>query len=84
MGRVYPSRVHDFEGVAYGTNLAGRRGWTLGNRSLMRLSRQARFDALRAFDIAGRHLSFKAAVDALSVTPSAISHRIRDLEHHLG
>ena len=50
----------------------------------LRVPRQALLDALRAFSIAGRELSFKAAADALFLTPSAISHRIRDLEEHLG
>jgi len=50
----------------------------------MRVPRQALLDGLRAFGLAARQLSFKAAADALFVTPSAISHRIRDLEKHLG
>jgi len=50
----------------------------------MRVPRQALLDALRAFSVAARQLSFKAAADALFITPSAISHRIRDLETHLG
>ncbi len=39
---------------------------------------------LRAFEAAARHLSFKAAAAELSVTPTAISHRIRRLEEELG
>ena len=39
---------------------------------------------LRAFDLAGRLLSFQGAAHALSVTPTAISHRIRRLEVELG
>ena len=50
----------------------------------MGIPRQALLDGLRAFSVAARQLSFKAAADALFVTPSAISHRIRDLEKHLG
>jgi LysR family glycine cleavage system transcriptional activator len=50
----------------------------------MRVARQALLDALRAFSVAARQLSFKAAADALFITPSAVSHRIRDLEQHLG
>jgi LysR family glycine cleavage system transcriptional activator len=50
----------------------------------MRMSRQALLDGLRAFSVAARQLSFKAAADALFLTPSAVSHRIRDLEGHLG
>lgn len=41
-------------------------------------------NALRAFDAAARHLSFKQAADDLSVTPAAISQQIRSLEEFLG
>jgi LysR family glycine cleavage system transcriptional activator len=40
--------------------------------------------ALRAFEAAARHLSFKAAADELAVTPTAISHQLRLLEDSLG
>lgn len=40
--------------------------------------------ALEAFDSAARHMSFKAAAAELHLTPSAISHRVRQLEQHLG
>lgn len=50
----------------------------------MRVSRQALLDGLRAFSVAAREKSFKAAADSLYLTPSAVSHRIRDLEKHLG
>ena len=40
--------------------------------------------ALRAFEAAARHLSFKAAAGELGVTPTAISHQIKGLEDHLG
>lgn len=40
--------------------------------------------ALRAFEAAARRLSFKAAADELSVTPTAISHHIRHLEQYVG
>ena len=36
--------------------------------------------ALRAFEAAARHLSFKAAGDELNLTPTAISHQIQLLE----
>ena len=36
--------------------------------------------ALRAFEAAARHLSFKAAADELRLTPTAISHQVRLLE----
>jgi DNA-binding transcriptional LysR family regulator len=40
--------------------------------------------ALQAFDVAVRCGSFKATAHALNLSPSAISHRIRSLEHALG
>ncbi len=40
--------------------------------------------ALRAFESASRLLSFKAAAEELSVTPTAVSHQIRSLETWLG
>ncbi|MDR5905580.1 transcriptional regulator GcvA [Franzmannia qiaohouensis] len=40
--------------------------------------------ALRAFEAAARHLSAKRAAEELSVTPTAISHQIRQLEENLG
>lgn len=42
------------------------------------------FSALRAFEAAARHMSFKAAAEELCVTPSAISHQVKTLEEHLG
>src|SRR5690606_18373100 len=39
---------------------------------------------LRAFEAAARHGSFKQAAAELAVTPTAVSHRIRALEDHLG
>lgn len=41
-------------------------------------------NALRAFEAAARHLSFKKAGDELAVTPTAISHQLRSLEDYLG
>ena len=40
--------------------------------------------ALRAFEAAARHMSFKAAADELALTSTAISHQIRLLETALG
>lgn len=40
-------------------------------------------NALRAFEAAARHLSFKNAAHELSVTPAAISHQIKLLEDFL-
>lgn len=41
-------------------------------------------NALRAFEVAARHLSFKHAAEELCVTPTAISHQIKQLEEFLG
>lgn len=41
-------------------------------------------NALRAFEAAARHLSFKEAAEELSVSQSAISHQIKGLEDQLG
>lgn len=40
--------------------------------------------ALRAFEAAARHSSFKRAAEELHVTPTAISHQIRQLEQTIG
>ena len=40
--------------------------------------------ALRAFQVAGDHLSFKLAAEELCVTASAVSHQIKNLESFLG
>jgi len=40
--------------------------------------------SLRAFEAAGRHLSFTRAADELFVTQAAISHQIKSLEDFLG
>lgn len=40
--------------------------------------------SLRAFEAAGRHLSFTRAADELFVTQAAISHQIKSLEEFLG
>lgn len=40
--------------------------------------------ALRAFEAAARHLSFKGAAGELGVTPTVISHQVKWLEDHLG
>ena len=40
--------------------------------------------ALRAFEAAARRLSFKAAAEELNVTPTAISHQVKQLEETLG
>ena len=40
--------------------------------------------ALRAFEAAARHESFKRAAEELFVTPAAVSHQIKLLEQELG
>ncbi len=40
-------------------------------------------NALRAFEAAGRHLSFTKAAAELNVTPGAISHQVKALEELL-
>lgn len=44
----------------------------------------ATFTALKAFETAARHLSFKAAAEELNLSPTAISHQVRALETALG
>jgi LysR family transcriptional regulator, glycine cleavage system transcriptional activator len=41
-------------------------------------------NALKVFEAAGRHLSFKAAARELQITPSAVSHGVQTLEEWLG
>lgn len=41
-------------------------------------------NALRAFEAAARHLSFRQAAEELHVTPAAVSHQIKALESYLG
>ena len=41
-------------------------------------------NALRAFEVAARHLSFAMAAKELHVTPAAISHQVKGLEDFLG
>ena len=41
-------------------------------------------NALRAFECAARHLSFRKAAEELHVTPAAVSHQIKILEDQLG
>jgi LysR family glycine cleavage system transcriptional activator len=50
----------------------------------MRLSRTPALRNLRAFCIAARQRSFKAAADELAVTPSAVSHQMKELEEVMG
>lgn len=41
-------------------------------------------NALRVFEAAGRHMSFKDAARELDITPSAVSHGVQTLEEWLG
>lgn len=41
-------------------------------------------NALRAFEVAARHMSISQAANELRVTPAAVSHQIRLLEDHVG
>ena len=41
-------------------------------------------NALRTFEAAARHLNFSRAADELHVTPSAVSHQIKELEARVG
>jgi len=50
----------------------------------MRLSRPPPLRTLRAFCVAARQLSFKLAADELCLTPSAVSHQMKELETILG
>ena len=51
---------------------------------MMRLSRPPPLKNLRAFCVAARHRSFKFAADELCLTPSAVSHQMKELETALG
>src|SRR5262245_1434647 len=48
------------------------------------MTRLPPLNALRAFEAAGRHMSFTRAADELAVTPTAISHQIKLLEDTMG
>jgi LysR family glycine cleavage system transcriptional activator len=52
--------------------------------SLTTPSRLPPLNALRAFEAAARHLSFKNAARELHVTPGAVSHQVKLLEESLG
>lgn len=41
-------------------------------------------NGLRAFDVTGRHLNFRAAADEMGVTQGAVAQQVRQLEAHLG
>src|SRR5690606_25350259 len=54
----------------------------LGARVMAR--RLPPLNALRAFEVAGRHLNFSLAAEELHVTQGAISRQVRILEEFLG
>src|SRR5258708_6496062 len=41
-------------------------------------------NALRVFEAAARHLSFKEAANELNITQAAVSHQVKSLEEYLG
>ena len=47
-------------------------------------NRHPSLNALRAFEAAGRHLSFSKAAEELHVTPAAVGHQVKALERDLG
>lgn len=52
--------------------------------AMMRLSRPPPTRSLRVFCAAARHRSFKVAAEELYLTPSAVSHQMKELEEALG
>lgn len=56
------------------------------SRAILRNKRLSSYQLARlhTFEATGRHLSFALAAEELSLTPSAISHRINTLEDELG
>ena len=50
---------------------------------MMPVYRLPPLNALRAFEVAARHLSFAKASEELNVTPAAVSQQIKKLEEHL-
>lgn len=52
--------------------------------SSVAVRRPLSLSGLQAFDAAARLGSFRAAAEEIGVTPSAVSHRLRDLEHAVG
>jgi len=60
----------------------GESSYTVGDKTVAR--RVPPLKSLRAFEAAGRHLSFTRAADELFVTQAAVSHQIKSLEDFLG
>jgi LysR family glycine cleavage system transcriptional activator len=57
---------------------------TASDRKTLVKQRLPSLNALRAFEAAGRHLSFTKAADELHVTPAAVGHQVKALEQDLG
>jgi len=72
--------------MAWGMEIAKSEGIAGCNTlsSMMRVSRPPPLRNLRAFCLAARHRSFKSAADELFLTPSAVSHQMKELEEALG
>src|SRR5687767_15925082 len=64
-------------------NLLQARGLSVTNCSAMTYSLPP-LNALRAFEAAARHLSFKLAAHELHVTPAAVGQQVKALEARLG
>jgi len=47
-------------------------------------AKQPPLEAMRVFEVAGRHQSFAGAARELGVTSGAVAHRVKTLERHLG
>jgi LysR family glycine cleavage system transcriptional activator len=47
-------------------------------------TRMPSLKALKVFQEAGRYLSFKEAAEVLFISPSAVSHQVKNLENYLG
>ena len=61
-----------------------KNGYAEPTDSTMRLSRPPPLRSLRAFCVAARRRCFKSAADELFLTPSAVSHQMKELEEALG
>ena len=55
-----------------------------GSESMDKAVRGPSLEVFRVFDLAGRHESFARAARELGVTPGAVAHRVKTLEHYLG
>ncbi|MGI9483370.1 MAG: LysR family transcriptional regulator, partial [Hyphomicrobiales bacterium] len=51
---------------------------------LSKRSQLPSLNSLRAFEVSGRHLNFRAAAEELGVTQGAVAQHVRGLEAQLG